>query len=353
MMVEFRSLSDLAFDQAVETFEKAPFHPEERLEPPALATKFFDSLPTNTFPAIAAEYIENDDYWKRACQDTGKSMRLEEHCFSYKQLFFEQYIQQVVKECGHDSEQLLVAVKPLSDFIQKLKLEQLPRGLPIDLLCKNLSNLSKLELNFSQQSNIQGLRKAISSAPSLTSLVLKDNLITDDDLEGIFSSLSQCNLTHLDLSHNKISCGVEILVDKFVATSSMLSHLDLSGNKVCQKGAARLGAALAYNESLTSLNLALNELGDDGGVQLLKGVAQNQYLRNINLSSNLLSDGSARIILGLQETCIESIVLTSNLFSDEDLKKLAQHRACLVGPTFVDSRGNGIGCLASEVPSSK
>ena len=352
-------LSDIAFHRAVKDFEAAPFHAEKHL-PKSIAQKFFASLSTDVSPSIAATYIDNDAYYRRACKDSGKSTtRTSEHCSSYKQMYFELHIQDIVETYLHDSAMLLEKIKPCSDYIHQLRLNSVEHGFPIDSLCANLPNLSRLELKFSNNSKgtrFLGLGKAVSSAPYLVSLVLKDTNITDDDMVDIFQTSSQSNLNHLDLSHNHISSvGLEIVIEKFITPTSVLTSLDLSGNKIC---ASKLGVALAANDSLLSLNLGLNDIGDDDGVSLFHGIQQNQSLRYVDLSFNKLGSGSARAILDLvaqnNTNNIEAIALASNIFSDEDFKELSKHKTCLVGSkSLLVSTSNDMGCLASEVPSAK
>jgi Leucine-rich repeat (LRR) protein len=348
------SLSDLAFNQAVESFNEAPFHPEERLKRD-VAAQFFASLSNGVAPNVLAVFINNDDYFKRVCQSRGISIK--EQCYCYKELFFEQYIQELVVSYSNNNELLIEQIGCIADYIHKLHLDSIAHGFPIDLLCSHLPNLSKLELTFSKSEGDQFQRfgKAIASSPFLTSLVLKDTYIADYDIPVIFE-WDQSNLTHLDLSHNRISSvGAEILVDKFVTPTSVLSHLDLSGNKICHLGAAKIGAALVDNESLVSLNLGLNKLEDQGGVNLFQCIAQNSNLKVVNVSADKLGAETASVIVQLvapKATSIESLVLTSNSFSDDDLARLCQHDICLVAPSSKESTSdNDISCLASEVPS--
>jgi hypothetical protein len=346
------SLADLAFNRTVATFEAAPFHAEKHLKTET-AKQFFARLNTALPPAVGAIFIQNEEYWKRACQDTGKPLGRDGHCISYKQGFFELFIQEVVDSYSNDSE-LLEAIKPFSDYIHTLHLDSLFHEFPLELLCAHLPNLSKLELKYSHKyeaGRFQALGSAITSSPFLVSLMLKDTGIKDNDIASIFEN--QCNLSHLDLSHNQItSQGVALLVNKFISPSSLLNSLDLSGNKICQVGASTIGAALADNESLLSLNLGLNHIGDKGGVGLLQGIKQNRTLRHINISANKLGSESASAISHVVSLngSLESIVLTSNAFSEDDLKELRRHKICIIG-TPVTLATNNIGSLASEVPS--
>ena len=351
------SLSDIAFHRALKDFEAAPFHVEQHLTK-SLALKFFASLSTDVPPAIAAVYIDNDIYYKRACKDAGMSTtRINEHCSWYKQMYFELQVQAIAEMHSHDMPKLLEHIKPCSDYIHQLRLHSIQHGFPIDALCANLPNLSKLELKFNggKENRFLGLGNAISSAPMLVSVVLRDTNITDGDIVDIFQATSQTNLTHLDLSHNHItSVGLEIIIEKFITPSSVLSSLDLNGNKICPR---KLGVALASNDSLLSLNLGLNEIVDDDGASFFRGIQENQCLRYVDVSFNKLGTGSARAILdvvGSGNTSIETVVISSNLFSDEELEELSQHTSCSVAKKRLEVLApNDMICLASEVPSEK
>ena len=349
------SLADLAFDEAINAFENSPFCVEECLNK-RLADKFFSKLSTQISPSVSAVYINRDDYFKRALRDAGKStgIRAADDFLSYKQLFFELYIQEVVDRCSNGSE-LLEEIRSFSDFIFTLSLS-IPYEFPITKLCSNLPNLTRLELKFTGK--IQDMpNNAFASLSSLVSLVLKNNQITDKDTASIFDTrFEQCNISHLDLSHNQISCaGTESVVKRFISSPSSLSFLDLSGNKLCDKCAAILGSALVGNESLMSLNLSLNSIGDTGGVTLFEGVKQNNVLRSINMSANKLGSKTACIISEvLRDGSMDCVIVVSNLFSHDELEMLRQFDSCSVGPRVASSLPptNTIDCLASEVPSS-
>jgi hypothetical protein len=356
------SLADLALDETIKSFESAPCHPDERLNK-ELAAAFFSRLSTsNINPSVGGEYIDNDEYWRHVCRDSGKSMgrSSDEHCFSYKQMYFENLIQEVATSDFASTNALLERIRPYSDYIHSLRIGDLQHGFPVDVLCTNLPNLSRLELQFNRKCiqpesiKFQGLRHTIASAPFLTCLTLKNSHINDDDVAYIFSG-AQYNLIHLDLSHNQISSmGLGVIVDTFITPSSILSSLSLSGNKICYQGAVKLGAALGSNDSLMSLSLRLNNIQDNGGLELFDGVAQNKGLVHINVSANKLGSQSARAIIQAVNSNerIESVLLTSNLFSHEAMQSLSLYKTCVIG-SHIELAPDGIGCLASEVPCSK
>eukprot|EP00956_Cyclotella_meneghiniana_P017020 scaffold27460_cov56-Cyclotella_meneghiniana.AAC.5 len=350
------SLADLAFNEAMNAFERSPFHVDKCLKK-EIADKFFSMLNTEISPSVTAVYVNNDEYFKRALKDAGQSNKIcaDGDSISYKQLFFELHMQEVVDRCSNES-QLIDEIRLFSDYIHTLSLS-IPHGFPVEALCFNLPNLTRLELKFVDKCldmPFHGLGPALASSSSLVSLVLKNNQITDEDIERIFNNSSEhCNISHLDLSHNQISCaGVESVVKKFISPHSSLSSLDLSGNKLCDECAATLGLALVDNESLMSLNLSLNGIGDTGGVALFESMRQNNVLRSINISSNRLGSNTARVISEvLRGERMDSVVAVSNLFSPDDLDMLELYDNCHVGRDEENSTYT-IDYLASEVPSS-
>ena len=222
---------------------------------------------------------------------------------------------------------------------------------------KNLMNI-----NLKHASDLAGrIPRSIASSPFLTTLAISQSHIADDDVKLILDNIGESPLLlHLDLSHNKItSKGARAITEMLVAPSeSILACLDISGNKISSEGASIMGQALATNESLLSLTLRLNSIGDEGGKDLFEGLKQNATLRHLNLSANKLGSSSAMNLLKLLDEkaspdCeLDSIVLTSNEFAEEEVGCLSQCKVCYVDVrTSCDPAKNGNESLASEMPS--
>lgn len=351
------TLVELSLEATINNFGESPFYPEERLNR-KLTSQFHSMLPTDT-SLSAASYVENEEYWKRSCKGRGvirTNTSGEE--VSYKRMFFELQMQHILKELSRDT--ISETLTPFADHINTLSLSSLKHDFPVDAVCFNLPNLTKIELHYGTDcrgsTRFAGLAKAISSSPCLTSLVIKESQINDDDLGSIFGDTTDSTILHLDLSHNKLtSKGMALIADKFLLLTSVLSSLDLSGNSIDKKGGEVLGKCLVENESLLSLNLRLNKLGDEGGESLFQGLIENKTIRHVNTSANKLGSKSAAVLSQLLSSSrdIESVILSSNAFSEDNLKVLLQYKSCSVDTRSNDYLIDEMSSLASEVPCSK
>lgn len=335
-MNEMASLLELALDGTIKNFESAPFQADSCLTID-LASKLIDALPMGMDVTISAKFVENDEYWMRACKAFTrlKGRNSEEHGMSYKRMFFELMVGDILKAAVDDEaytrERIVEKVQPFADYIHALRIRDICHGFPIHEVCQNLPNLSKIDVKYGSACQIgsarfAGIPEAIACSTSLATLVLKESQITDADLNFLFSDNLDSTLLHLDLSHNKItSSGVKLITEKFIHPSSaIICAIDLSGNKICNIGAVELGIGLASNDSLLSLNLRLNTIGDEGGKGLVSGLTENTTLRQLNLSANKLGSSSALAFaqsLESKESNLESLILTSNDFTEEDITK--------------------------------
>ncbi|XP_078381783.1 uncharacterized protein LOC144664463 isoform X6 [Oculina patagonica] len=97
-------------------------------------------------------------------------------------------------------------------------------------------------------------------------------------------------LTHLDLSGNKISStGATALADA-LQSNRVLERLDLSSNKIDCSGAAALAKALRFNRSLTHLDLKSNDIGDSGALEFAETLEYNFTLTVLDLTSNPIGE---------------------------------------------------------------
>ncbi|KAL7536988.1 hypothetical protein ACHAXR_007523 [Thalassiosira sp. AJA248-18] len=360
----FPSLVELSLDETVKSFPP-PLRVECVLKPD-IALILCRKLPppTNQNLGVMATYVENDEFWKRAC-NKGHTMG-EDHVL-HKRMFFEQQLEGILKAGGvegQDPEAIIAKMQPIADYIHTVSISSMMSHFPIDVVCSNLPNLMNINLKHAF-SLVTSIPKALAASPFLTTLILKESQISDDDLVLMLDPLVDSSaLLHLDLGHNKItSQGTKGIADRLIASSeSILSCLDLSGNKISSEGASALGLALVTNESLLSLTLRLNNIGDEGGKDLFEGLVQNSTLRHLNLSANKLGSSSAMALLDVltenksEDCALESIALTSNEFSEEELLRLSQNKTCYVdirADTSEKNEPNGNGSLASEMPCSK
>ena len=193
---------------------------------------------------------------------------------------------------------------------------------------------------------------------SLCSLTISNSNINDDILRMTLAGLHYNNvrnhLIHLDVSHNKITTnGLRLLTSYFLDENksaadcdnekkmekgankdeSVLVTFNIADNLIHSEGGRNLGRLLRTNKSLVSINMRLNNLNDEGGVMVIEGLKSNSTLKHLNLASNCLGSKSIALLgtilllknkdSGRVTSRLESIDLSSNETSDDDLKKLA------------------------------
>jgi len=334
-----KGLRILSQEQLAKSFEAIAFAPEDRLTA-AAANALFNELPVSCAAAVSS-FVSSETYYQRACSQLSVlGCRREEHGLSFKRMFFEIAVQDLLQK----STTLSQAV---AENIFTLKLSACSHDFPLGEVCAQLPNLNRLDVKYdlassSHVSSLERLPRALNVSSNLVSLTLQDSFLTDNDVATMFDNGSCTNFTilNLNLAHNNISStGLGVVVSHFLAPpTSVLCSLDMMGNKIDSQGGSLLGQALATNESLLSLNLRLNHLGDGGGSALLDCLANNVTLRYLNLSANELASLSANALVNMLESndslSLEAVIITSNPFSDEDEEAIKSCDRC-----FLDVRG--------------
>jgi Ran GTPase-activating protein (RanGAP) involved in mRNA processing and transport len=256
-------------------------------------------------------------------------------------------------------ERLTQHIKVSDDYVFSLKLSQVLSHLDMELIFKQLPNLSNLELSYGVKkigmkfdkslfgmkiSDAMSLAKCIKMTDTLTTLVLPSNLMDDDLLRMLMTGLiHNQTITHLDLSHNKITNHGVRLLAKLLGTRSVIMSLNLADNQIHADGGKYLGRALQRNDSLIELNVRLNRLEDDGGRMLFEGIRDNVSLTSVNVSHNNFRSETAKVFatcVGDPGSQLMSADASGNLFSDADAALI---RSALDGNatlTSLDLRGN-------------
>ena len=129
-------------------------------------------------------------------------------------------------------------------------------------------------------------------------------------------------------SHTHRFSLLDLPLDRFPITHALLTHAWLVSWRVFD-----IIIQSATNEALLSLSVRMNNIGDDGGKELLS--ARNKTLTHLNLSANKLGSSSAVALLQTLEKkpddcALESIVMTSNMFAEEDLIHLSQCKTAFI-----------------------
>ena len=91
------NLQSLSKENVAANFESIPFAPEDRLTPDA-AKALFNELPTSCAVAVCS-FIDSDEFYERASSSLTKlGVRKEEHGLSFKRLFFEVSVQDLLQQ---------------------------------------------------------------------------------------------------------------------------------------------------------------------------------------------------------------------------------------------------------------
>ena len=344
-----------------------------------------ESVPSHLLPAVTARlpldldleltapHVHDENYWKRAClaREGWGSSQIAEHGLTWKQLFFEQHLQEALEDFGWDEkrcryepnaaelEALMRQVRASQDYIFCLEIRQLLSHLDMEEVCLGLPNLTKLSLTYGAKSvgmkydrmlfgmkilDATSLAKCCKNSDALTTLVLRQNLLDDDLLRMLMTGMMKNNsITHLDLAHNKVTNHGARLLSKLLGAKSVITSLNLCDNQIHAEGGRYLGRGLRHNDSMVELDLRLNRLTDEGGRMLLDGLRENYMLSRLNLSSNSLGHQTTMALGALLRSpqfVLQALDLTAN---ELDATDAAHLRECLEANkmlTSLDLRAN-------------
>lgn len=348
--VSEETLVNLSVQTIVRNFEKFPV--TEGLAP-RFMRRITDALPVDVDPKVTAVHVFDENYWKRCCISRfgWEQCFLIEHGLTWKQLFFEKLLQEVLESfpADGDKDDLFALLEACQDYIFTLTIRELRSHLDMSEVCSRLPNLTKLDLTYGvKKCGMDYVRMMfgmkISDANSLasclalgggggpasqmgggilTSVVLTCNLIDDDLLRMLMTGLiKNDSITHLDVSHNKITNHGVRLLAKLLGGQSVLTALNLADNQIHAEGGRYLGRGLRSNDTLVDLNLRLNRLTDDGGRMLLEGLRTNQSLMRLNLAGNSLGNetvGALASVLQEPECPLSTLDLSCNDLDTQDV----------------------------------
>ncbi|EFC42914.1 hypothetical protein NAEGRDRAFT_68976 [Naegleria gruberi] len=143
-----------------------------------------------------------------------------------------------------------------------------------------------------------------SKAKFLTTLVLSENLIDDEQTKIITSGLYlNTRITSIDLSHNRISVEGCKSIAAMLKANKTLKILHISDNDIQTDGALYIGSSLKFNSSLKELNLSLNKIGDAGALSV---ITNSKNLQKLNLANNVITEQTGNQLIRKMEEYKES-----------------------------------------------
>ena len=209
---------------------------------------------------VAANVIHNEPYWKRRAQGKFKLCKVSEHNNSWKQLFFEEYIQELIeayvpKTSGKDEilEKVLQDLNIAADYVEKLDIRQLRPTEPPELNPKSNNDFL-----------LEGKEQP-------KELIIKANDPPPDHFDVTLIFQEFYKLKDLTLFYGVLDCGINFNWAYFGMTL-----ID------CQ----RLADSLRKNLVLTSLSIRSSCIDDDKCRILAESISKNSTLKH--LSNNFI-----------------------------------------------------------------
>ncbi|KAM8947248.1 dynein regulatory complex subunit 5 [Pelodytes ibericus] len=211
----------------------------------------------------------------------------------------------------------------------------------LDLIACPLQGLEELHLEFGVKGcgmnfewnlfqftdrDCTSLAKTLKTFTNLKVFRLNRSKVDDDKVRVLIRSLLEHpSLISLDLCHNQISDRGARAIAKLL-NQSQLQVLNLCNNNVHPHGAQAIAHALCKNRTMTSLNLRLNHIGDEGGQALGHALLQNTSLQTLHLGSNKLSEPTATVLSQVlsQNMSLKSISISCNRIGLDGGKQLLE-----------------------------
>ncbi|KAM8938497.1 dynein regulatory complex subunit 5 isoform 1-T2 [Lycaon pictus] len=362
-------LTELCIQHIVENFQNNPILKQLL---PEHQQKVLNHLSPDLPLTVTANLIDDENYWRRCCMQRWPVCHVARHGGSWKRLFFERHLENLIKHfipsttdpavildllpfCRNYVRRLCVdqflppvqlPLQPwngeLSDSGSEAEMEQ-PTGDHYQLrdLVAGLSHLEELDLVYGVKDcgmnfewnlflftyqDCHSLAATIKACHTLKTFRLTRSKVDDDKARILIRSLlDHPALEELDLSHNLIG-------DRGArAAAKLLSHshlrvLTLANNQVRAPGAQSLAHALAHNTNLISLNLRLNCIEDEGGQALAHALQTNKCLTTLHLGGNELSEPTATLLSQVLtvNTTLTSINLSCNHIGLDGGKQLLE-----------------------------
>eukprot|EP00667_Euglena_gracilis_P005295 EG_transcript_5332 len=165
---------------------------------------------------------------------------------------------------------------------------------PLLLALAQQRDVVELALNFNDDLTDKGCQKVLQhviETPSITSLELLGNRMTEKSGQKLMEVLKRNTLSRLKVGDNRLcAAGVRVLSRGLVANTA-LTQLHLGGNKMGDSGLIALVSALTNNRSLTSLGLRDNNVGPDGMEALAQFLAHPQCpFLELQVKGNRIAD---------------------------------------------------------------
>ncbi|XP_022281816.1 dynein regulatory complex subunit 5 isoform X5 [Canis lupus baileyi] len=321
-------LTELCIQHIVENFQNNPILKQLL---PEHQQKVLNHLSPDLPLTVTANLIDDENYWRRCCMQRWPVCHVARHGGSWKRLFFERHLENLIKHfipSTTDPAVILDLLPFCRNYVRRLRVDQFlpPVQLPLQPWNGELSDSgSEAEMEQPTGDHYQ-LRDLVAGLSHLEELDLvygvKDCgmnfewnlfLFTYQDCHSLAATIKACHtLKTFRLTRSKVDDDKARILIRSLLDHPALEELDLSHNLIGDRGARAAAKLLSHshlrvltlannqvltvNTTLTSINLSCNHIGLDGGKQLLEGMSDNKTLLEFDLRLSDVAQESEYLI---------------------------------------------------------
>jgi hypothetical protein len=331
---------------------------------PKYRNKIYDLISVDYDIEDLYPYIDYEPFWERACRNKYKSDDCSISGNSWKQLYVETFVKELIANFKADSEDqdALDNLKKICDMIKysvfNLDIPTFSYKFDISFIPQYFVNLTNLSLKYSPilkevrtrdvftknlepigdeyshfGMRIPDLKKfcvLITDLSYFLTLSLQGNLVDDEMIKWLVPGLiTNQTLRHLDLSNNRITGKGMIKICSYLVRTKALLSINLNNNLIGGDSSYAIGLVLKENTKLRVMLLGMNRFDDESGGRIIKMLCFNNYLDEIDLSANQLGEETLKFLqIALKgNNTIKKIDLRHNeiIINDEIIKIAEAH----------------------------
>ena len=339
---------------------------------PKYRNKIYDLMSVDYDIEDLYPFIDYEPFWERACRNKYKSDDCSISGNSWKQLYVETFVKELIANFKADSEdqEALEHLKKVCDMIKysvfNLDIPTFSYKFDISFIPQYFVNLTNLSLKYSPilkevrtrdvftknlepigdeysqfGMRIPDLKKfciLITDLSYFLTLSLQGNLVDDEMIKWLVPGLiTNQSLRHLDLSNNRITGKGMIKICSYLVRTRALLSINLNNNLIGGDSSYAIGLVLKENTKLRVILLGMNRLDDESGGRILKMLCFNNYLDEIDLSANQLGEETLKFLqIALKgNNTIKKIDLRHNeIIINDELIKIAEAHPLLTELNF-------------------
>ena len=339
---------------------------------PKYRNKIYDLMSVDYDIEDLYPFIDYEPFWERACRNKYKSDDCSISGNSWKQLYVETFVKELIANFKADTEdqEALDHLKKVCDMIKysvfNLDIPTFSYKFDISFIPQYFVNLTNLSLKYSPilkevrtrdvftknlepigdeysqfGMRIPDLKKfciLITDLSYFLTLSLQGNLVDDEMIKWLVPGLiTNQTLRHLDLSNNRITGKGMIKICSYLVRTKALLSINLNNNLIGGDSSYAVGLVLKENTKLRIMLLGMNRFDDESGGRILKMLCFNNYLDEIDLSANQLGEETLKFLqIALKgNNTIKKIDLRHNEITiNDEIIKIAEAHPLLTELNF-------------------